>query len=305
MRNHARTAISLFAKRPSHFPAPLGDPSATARRPGPGRSSTGACALPLTGASTAAPSRPSGGRCCAPAALLLLIGITAASTPGIAPHAHAEPAAVLPDSDPYAGDVAEAVQRFGVPAAWIDAVIRAESDGDRHSVSSKGAMGLMQLMPENWAEMHARYGLGGDPFDPHDNIIAGAALLRELHDRYGAPGFLAAYNAGPGRYEDYRDRHRPLPAETVAYVAKLAPMITGDVSEIRVGMASAVAADPLPWASAPLFVVHSARPDGDDLVAPKPPSDSTPGAIKVSDLSAITPQSEGLFVVLSARNTAP
>jgi soluble lytic murein transglycosylase-like protein len=235
----------------------------------------------------------------------MLIGTMTAGLPGIASPAYAEPVAVHPDAPPYADDVAEAAQRFGIPGAWIDAVIRVESDGDRRSVSSKGAMGLMQLMPENWTEMRARLNLGGDPFDPHDNILAGTALLRELHDRYGAPGFLAAYNAGPGRYEDYRDRHRKLPAETVVYVAKLAPMITGNVSEIRIGMASAVAADPLPWAFAPLFVMHSARPDGDDLAAPKPPSDSTPGAIKVSDLSAMTPQSEGLFVALPARNTAP
>ena len=59
----------------------------------------------------------------------------------------------------------------------------------------------MQIMPQTWAELRARYGLGTDPYDPHDNILAGAAYIRELHDRYGAPGFLAAYNAGPGRYE--------------------------------------------------------------------------------------------------------
>ena len=68
-------------------------------------------------------------------------------------------------------------------------------------------------------------GLGADPFDPHDNILAGAAYLRELHDRYGSPGFLAAYNAGPARYEDHLATGQPLPAETRAYVALLAPLI--------------------------------------------------------------------------------
>ena len=53
-------------------------------------------------------------------------------------------------------------------------------------------MGLMQIMPKTWTELRARYGLGADPYDPHDNILAGAAYIRELHDRYGSPGFLAA-----------------------------------------------------------------------------------------------------------------
>ena len=57
----------------------------------------------------------------------------------------------------------------------------------------------MQIMPATWGQLRARYGLGPDPFDVRDNIMAGAAYLRELHDRYGSPGFLAAYNAGPGR----------------------------------------------------------------------------------------------------------
>ena len=64
-------------------------------------------------------------------------------------------------------------------------------------------MGLMQIMPDTWTELRTRHRLGRDPYDPRDNILAGAAYLREMHDRYGSPGFLAAYNAGPGRYEDY------------------------------------------------------------------------------------------------------
>ena len=75
--------------------------------------------------------------------------------------------------------------------------MRVESLGDPLALSPKGAMGLMQIMPDTWSELRSRYGLGADPYDPHDNIIAGAAYLRELHDRYGERGFLAAYNAGP------------------------------------------------------------------------------------------------------------
>jgi len=72
--------------------------------------------------------------------------------------------------------------------------------------------------------LHQRYRLGAGPYDAHDNIIAGAAYLRELHDRYGAPAFLAAYNAGPARWEDHLATGRLLPMETQAYLARLAPV---------------------------------------------------------------------------------
>ncbi len=124
--------------------------------------------------------------------------------------------------------VAEAAHRFGIPEHWIYAVIRVESAGRTRAVSSAGAMGLMQLMPGTWARQRARYGLGSDPFDPRDNILAGTSYLREMHDRYGAPGFLAAYNAGPGRYEDWRAGRRTLPLETRRYVARIAPLLHSD-----------------------------------------------------------------------------
>ncbi|WP_315792172.1 MULTISPECIES: lytic transglycosylase domain-containing protein [unclassified Bradyrhizobium] len=127
----------------------------------------------------------------------------------------------------FAGSVSEAAHRFDIPEHWIYAVLRIESGGDRRARSPKGAIGLMQIMPETWRDLRARYGLGADPFDPHDNILAGAAYLRELHDRYGSPGFLAAYNAGPGRYERHLATGRPLPDETRAYVAKLQSAVAG------------------------------------------------------------------------------
>ena len=67
--------------------------------------------------------------------------------------------------------------------------------------------------------------LGIDPFNPRDNILVGTAYLREMHDRFGSPGFLAAYNAGPERYEQYLAMGRPFPAETQAYLAAFAPSI--------------------------------------------------------------------------------
>jgi soluble lytic murein transglycosylase-like protein len=98
---------------------------------------------------------------------------------------------------PFSAFVTEASRRFSVPEHWIRAVMQVESNAKQRARSSKGAMGLMQIMPKTWTELHARYGLGADPYDPRDNILAGAAYIRELYDRYGVPGFLAAYNAGP------------------------------------------------------------------------------------------------------------
>ncbi len=118
--------------------------------------------------------------------------------------------------------IAEAAQRFDLPASWITAVIGAESGGDPRAVSPKGALGLMQIMPDTWAELRVRLGLGTDPFEPHDNIVAGAAYLRDMRDRYGYPGLFAAYNAGPARYDDHLRTGKPLPVETQRYLATLA-----------------------------------------------------------------------------------
>ncbi|MFE8874056.1 lytic transglycosylase domain-containing protein [Acetobacter persici] len=124
--------------------------------------------------------------------------------------------------------VREAARQAAIPPSWIRAVLRVESAGDRHAVSSAGAMGLMQIMPGTWRDLRHALNLGADPFDPHDNIVAGAAYLRWLHDRYGDSGFLAAYNAGPGRYDDHLATGRPLPDETRAYVAAVARRMGND-----------------------------------------------------------------------------
>ncbi|MCR6631481.1 MAG: lytic transglycosylase domain-containing protein [Magnetospirillum sp.] len=118
--------------------------------------------------------------------------------------------------------VAEAAHRFDIPEGWIDAVMAAESGGDPRAVSPKGAIGLMQLMPATWAELRPRHGLGDDHFDPRANILAGAAYLRQMRDRFGMPGAFAAYHAGPGRYREHLLTGRPLPSETRAYLAALA-----------------------------------------------------------------------------------
>jgi soluble lytic murein transglycosylase-like protein len=124
--------------------------------------------------------------------------------------------------------IAEAGTRFEIPQVWLHAVIRAESAGcevidGRPITSAAGAMGLMQLMPATWNEYRQRLTLGNDPYNPRDNILAGAAYLRELYDRYGAPGFIAAYHAGPKRYEAYRLGESSLPAATFDYLHNISP----------------------------------------------------------------------------------
>ena len=130
----------------------------------------------------------------------------------------------------WSAEIGEASARFGIPEEWIRRVMKAESDGrtelaGRRIVSRAGAMGLMQLMPETWSEMRAANGLGADPFDPHDNILAGAAYLRAMYDRFGYPGLFAAYNAGPGRYADHLANGSSLPAETIDYLRKTANLV--------------------------------------------------------------------------------
>lgn len=132
-----------------------------------------------------------------------------------------------PPGDPWGPYVVEASQRFDVPERWIREVMRVESAGKTLATSQVGAMGLMQVMPGTYEELRSRYDLGEDPFEPHSNIMAGTAYLREMYDIYGSPGFLAAYNAGPGRLEDYLSRNRGLPDETRRYVAKIGPNIVG------------------------------------------------------------------------------
>lgn len=149
-------------------------------------------------------------------------------------------------SDRITAAVAESVQRFGLPDAWIVAVMRRESAGQVRATSPKGAMGLMQLMPDTWTTLRADLQLGFDPYDVHDNIVAGAAYLRQLYDQFGADGFLAAYNAGPRRYLDFVAKGRPLPDETRSYVAAVVRMLGGPAVAVRPVDAPAVAAAPPP-----------------------------------------------------------
>jgi hypothetical protein len=136
-------------------------------------------------------------------------------------------------SGPWGAEIQEASRRFDVPEAWIRAVMQVESGGQTHwkggqpITSTAGAMGLMQVMPGTYDELRYQHGLGGDAYNPRDNIIAGAAYIRDMYDLYGYPGFLGAYNAGPERYRQYVEEGRPLPRETRRYMDIIAPQIAG------------------------------------------------------------------------------
>jgi hypothetical protein len=121
--------------------------------------------------------------------------------------------------------IREASRRFSISEIWIREVMHQESGGIVRIVSPKGAVGLMQVMPATYFELARRYRLRPDPFNPRDNILAGTAYLREMLDRFRSPGFLAAYNAGPRRYEQHLSTGRPLPDETIAYMANVGQTI--------------------------------------------------------------------------------
>jgi len=129
--------------------------------------------------------------------------------------------------DRWAPFIKEASRRFGMSEAWIKAVMRQESggrtmrDNNRPITSDAGAMGVMQVMPDTYAEMRQQHGLGADAYDPHDNVLAGTAYLRWLYGKYGYPEMFAAYNAGPGTLEAQLAGVRRLPDETHAYVSAI------------------------------------------------------------------------------------
>jgi len=131
------------------------------------------------------------------------------------PDAPAAPLPLAAEAVPY-GDIIESMAaEHGVPAGLVRAVIKAESDYQEHARSRKGAMGLMQLMPET-----AKRFAVADPYNARQNIEGGTKYLKTLLDRFPTVGLaLAAYNAG----EAAVDRFRGIPpyAETRAYVARI------------------------------------------------------------------------------------
>ncbi|MEI9991319.1 MAG: lytic transglycosylase domain-containing protein [Rhizomicrobium sp.] len=188
--------------------------------------------------------------------------LSATPAPAAAPSAFARETAMRPAAlmARWTPEIREASRRFAVPELWIRAVMTIESGGrtmmgeNKPIRSDAGAMGLMQVMPETWAKMRRRYGLGTDPNAPHDNIMAGAAYLHELDQVYGYPGLFAAYNDGPGMLEAHRRLQQMMPAETTAYVWNIASILsTGERLPARtVRDAATLQTDAPPAGTAPV-----------------------------------------------------
>ena len=172
--------------------------------------------------------------------------------------------------------------------------------GGQPITSPVGAMGLMQVMPQTFAAMTQRYGLGRDPYDPRANIFAGAAFLREMYDRYGPEHFLEAYNAGPGRVDDHLRSGRPLPFETQRYTQLLAPRLLGSVDSNAPGAALRVqdltSAEALRRAALPLYRSHSPMPLDPEAAPLFVPANREPStSVRQPDLSP----NDALFVGLT------
>ncbi len=103
--------------------------------------------------------------------------------------------------DTYDAAIKQASKRYGVSFSLLKALIKIESDFNPWAVSSVGAKGLMQIMPDNIEALNIN-----DPFNPRENIMGGASYLKQLIKRFDGklPLALAAYNAGPSVVERYR-----------------------------------------------------------------------------------------------------
>lgn len=293
-----RSAVPLFSRMLHRSSVPANDRGAVACRAGPEPAPDFVRGRPMGRRQAILPGRSTNTRACwrsvetsLRSVVPLFLALTVSDAAVFAETRSAEHTASSQTSEPFAQIIDEAARRFGLPVYWIRAVLEVESAGDVRARSPKGAMGLMQIMPQTWAELRLRYQLGNDPYDPHDNILAGAAYLRELHDRFGSPGFLVAYNAGPARYEEHL-AGRALPAEAQAYLARLAPMIGSYLA------ASRPVANLRPSA-ATFFVVMSESSKNSTSARLGRTPNRAPIAVSAHDVSAIVPQATGLFVARS------
>ena len=119
-------------------------------------------------------------------------------------------------TDKYDHFISDAAEQTGIDSYLLKAMIKAESDFDPRAVSRKGAMGLMQIMPENFKMLDLK-----NPFDPWQNIRAGAQYFKKMYERFNGKLALslAAYNAGPTAV----DRYKRIPPyqETEEYVRRV------------------------------------------------------------------------------------
>jgi hypothetical protein len=180
--------------------------------------------------------------------------------------------------------------RFALPADVLRAVAQQESGMRPGAVSPRGAVGYMQVMPGTFGDMARKYGISGSPADPGANIMAGAGYLREMLDRYKNPAVaLAAYNAGPGRVDEWvaggwDGSIDTIPfAETKNYVSKLLPTVTGLLASPTIDVAPRP--DPKP-----LQTPAAAPPAPAPTRGAPMPRDETGGLLDMAD-----PMTEGLL----------
>jgi hypothetical protein len=145
----------------------------------------------------------------------------------------------------------------------------------------------MQVMPGTYADLRRRYSLGGDSYDPHDNILAGTAYLRQMYERYGYPSLFAAYNAGPTRFDAYLFGRKHLPNETLHYVESILP---GVETTLNGSQSGALVADENSSVQMPLL----ALPGGQDIALNTPRSERAPATPR--------PDSRSIFVETSAKS---
>jgi soluble lytic murein transglycosylase-like protein len=195
-------------------------------------------------------------------------------------------------ADHLDGFIAEASERFGIPTAWIRAIVRVEIGQNVRASPRKGGVGLSQLSPEKWTALRHRYALGDNPLDPRDNILAGTAHLREMYDRYGSKDFLAAYIIGPTRYDEQLKSGAPLPQDAQTVVAELAPLIESGLKDVVGSNAHAKA---ISWRKAPLFVAQTERSSRDKALAAGVPKERSAKSQTSADGSALVPRADGLF----------
>ena len=125
-------------------------------------------------------------------------------------------------SETYDKLITQHAEARGLRPDLVRAVVQVESGYNPRAVSSKGALGLMQLMPSTAADLGVH-----SPFDPEENIRGGTLYLRQLLDRFGGSEelALAAYNAGPTAVDHYGN-HVPPYAETQDYVRRVQTQTT-------------------------------------------------------------------------------
>lgn len=148
-------------------------------------------------------------------------------------------------------------------------------------------MGLMQVMPGTYADLRRRYSLGSDSYDPHDNILAGTAYLRQMYERYGYPSLFAAYNAGPARFDAYLFGGKQLPNETLHYVESILPGVGTTLSDSPYG---ALVANENPSFQTPLLT----SPKAQNITPNTPQSDRAPARPR--------PNPHSIFVETSAQS---